>query len=189
MKQRFSSGFTLIEMLVAVAIMVLLAGLAVPNYRKFSARSRQQEARGSLSAVYTAERTFYTEQSTFSACLRYIGYNPVELSRSYAVGFPAYTGSANLCGTSGTQSCLAYAFDYSGVADPSSICSSPGDTAFAETIRANPQAALISVPTAGTAPTKFTFTASAMGNVSPDLKTDQWTINESKIMINTVNGI
>ena len=164
-----------------------MAAIAVPNYRKFSARSKQQEARGSLSAIYTAERTFYTEESTFSACLAYIGYNPVEKARNYSTGFPAYSGSVNQCGASGSQSCLAYSYDFS--LNAVDICISPTDISYPETIKSNSSFVMLSVPGVGTPPSKFNFTAGASGNISPDLKTDEWTIDEGKNLINTTNGI
>lgn len=82
-------GFTLVELMVVVAIIGLLSAVAIPNFQKYQARSKTAEAKLQLSAIYTAEASFFADYNIYHTCLNYMGYNPKEESNSryYTVGF------------------------------------------------------------------------------------------------------
>lgn len=84
-----SAGFSLVELMIVVAIIGLLSAIAIPNFQKFQARSRTTEAKLQLAAVYTAEESFYSTFHIYHTCLNYMGYDPTEFknTRFYAVGF------------------------------------------------------------------------------------------------------
>jgi prepilin-type N-terminal cleavage/methylation domain-containing protein len=69
-------AFTLIELMIVVAIIGLLAALAIPNFMKFQARSRQAEVRSGLRAVFTAEKSYYGNQQTYYDEFDVIGFEP-----------------------------------------------------------------------------------------------------------------
>ena len=56
------SGFTIIELMVAVAIVGVLATIAIPTYRSYEANAKKAEATTSLSSAFLAEKSFYTDQ-------------------------------------------------------------------------------------------------------------------------------
>lgn len=82
-------GFTLVELMVVVAIIGVLSAVAVPNFQKYQAKSKTSEAKLQLSAAYTAEQSFFSDFDTYHTCLKFMGYNPMNesLQRFYAVGF------------------------------------------------------------------------------------------------------
>lgn len=69
-------AFTLIELMIVVAIIGLLAALAIPNFMKFQARSRQAEVRSGLRAVFTAQKSYYGNQQTYYDEFDVIGFEP-----------------------------------------------------------------------------------------------------------------
>src|ERR1700730_14133065 len=85
---RNNKGFSLVELMVVVAIIGILAAIAVPNYQRFTAKSKQTEAKSNLSAIYSAERAFYAEWQTFQGGFATIGYQPTGSLR-YQHGFTA----------------------------------------------------------------------------------------------------
>ena len=65
MKRILSKGFTLIELMIVVAIIGILAAIAIPNFSKFQARAKQSEAKANLKAIYTAKQTNFGSEDTF----------------------------------------------------------------------------------------------------------------------------
>lgn len=90
MRNQFKEhGFTLVELMVVVAIIGLLSAVAIPNFQKYQARSKQTEAKLQLASIYTSEASFFADYTVYASCLNYMGYNPSEeiTSRYYATGF------------------------------------------------------------------------------------------------------
>lgn len=65
MKRRMQAGFTLIELMIVVAIIGILAAIAVPNFMKFQARSRQSEAKTNLGSWSTGAKAYFAEYNTY----------------------------------------------------------------------------------------------------------------------------
>jgi type IV pilus assembly protein PilA len=76
-------GFTLIELMIVVAIIGILAAIAIPNFIRFQARSKQSEAKADLKSLFTAERAFYQEKDRYSIYVNEIGFSPERGNRYY----------------------------------------------------------------------------------------------------------
>jgi type IV pilus assembly protein PilE len=62
-------GFTLIEMLITIAIIGILAGVALPMYNDYLTRGRLAEAYSELSSMRAKLEQFYLDNRTYSgAC-------------------------------------------------------------------------------------------------------------------------
>ena len=64
-RKRFH-GFSLMEVMIVVFIIGILAALAYPNLEKYLKRARQTEAKTNLSAIYTAQKIYFTLNQSYA---------------------------------------------------------------------------------------------------------------------------
>ena len=58
-------AFTLIELMIVVAIIGILAAIAIPNYAKFTCRAKQSEAKSALRTLHVAEEAYRSEYTDY----------------------------------------------------------------------------------------------------------------------------
>ncbi len=64
-KMKKREGFTLIELMIVVAIIGILAAIAIPNFLKFQLRAKSGEGKLNLSGIRTAQESYFAETGTF----------------------------------------------------------------------------------------------------------------------------
>jgi type IV pilus assembly protein PilA len=62
---RKQEGFTLIELMIVVAIIGILAAIAIPNFLQYQMKSRQSEAKTNLMAIKTSEVSWQGERGCY----------------------------------------------------------------------------------------------------------------------------
>ena len=150
-KQR-EGGFTLIELMIVVAIIGILAAIAIPNFLRYQARSRQTEAKTNLGAIFVAETSYFGEQSNYGDFTQ-VGYGLAGATNRYTYRVGAGTAPDALIQTM------------------QPIAGSLGPCATAAVAHG------ITVAAAGVAPG---FTATAAGQLDNDTALDQWYVNDIK---------
>jgi prepilin-type N-terminal cleavage/methylation domain-containing protein len=165
-------GFSLIELMIVVAIIGILATIAVPNFNRMQAKAKQSEAKGLLSNVYTAEKTFFGEWSIYYASFADIGFTP-EGRSNYHIGFAA----------AGAPPALPFVASTGAGAGCPSTPACGTIPSFLPTAAADPSLTGATTP-AGQADWVAAATAKLLNNGL----IDTWTINQDKVIKNNVNG-
>jgi type IV pilus assembly protein PilA len=72
-----NKGFTLIELMIVVAIIAILAALAIPNFLSFVVKTRRTEVKSNLEAIYKAQTSYFGEKDLYSNSFVEIRWVPV----------------------------------------------------------------------------------------------------------------
>jgi type IV pilus assembly protein PilE len=83
-------GFTLIELMVTVAVIAILAGIAYPSYTNQVRKSRRTEAKTALLDIAGREERLYTTNHTYSSTPSDLGYSVTPDSTPMTVGSGYY---------------------------------------------------------------------------------------------------
>lgn len=66
--RKSARGFTLVELMVVVALMGVLAALAIPNYLYMQLRSKRAELPVNIDGIRHAEKSYEAEYDVFTSC-------------------------------------------------------------------------------------------------------------------------
>jgi len=74
-------GFTLIELMIVVAIIGILATLATSAFLTYQAKAKQAEAKINLAAIGLSAQAYFTEHDTYVTSLSSLGWTPNLVTR------------------------------------------------------------------------------------------------------------
>ena len=169
-----------------VAIIGVLSSIAIQNYVRYSAKSKQSESKLSLASVYSLEKSFHAEYGSYIPDLEAIGWN--KSGQTGPQGFKVYYATGWLC-------CTAWAGSVTGFAlgtYTASICQGPqnlqGDQSSCQnlctTVGYLPD--LNSAPNSGSDPQGFDV--GSAGLIVSGRNCDVWRINHLKRLQNITLG-
>jgi type IV pilus assembly protein PilA len=116
-------GFSLIELLIVVAIILIIAAIAIPNLLKSKMAANESSAVGSI-------RTINTGEVTYAAGCPNVGYTPDLLSLNTGGGCPSGLNIIDNVLATGTKSGYVFAYatpgpDASGITNLYTITATP----------------------------------------------------------------
>ncbi len=196
MRPSWKAGFTLVELLIVVAIIGVLSTIGVPTYRRMIQKSKKAEAVQYLGALYTTESAFLAEFGNYGSNLLGIGFEVEGLqtnnshSGRYAVGFPFGNCYAAILtvpalitpqGIRLNQIFPGYYQTFQTVFVPQAHVGST--TAFCRNASMSGASNLFIATASGVISPKFA------GDSSTSSEVDQWTMNQDRTLSNVVDGI
>jgi len=128
LEQSAMSGFTLIELMIAVVIVAILAVLALPSYAEFVKRGTRADAQAFLMEISLRQQQRLVDRREYASTIADLGLAlPRSLTGKYTVSMsapaavpPTFTISAAPQGAQTTERCGTLTLDSAGQRSPSS---------------------------------------------------------------------
>lgn len=100
--KKSNEGFTLVELMVVVAIIGILSAVAIPNFKSYQAKAKTSEAKLQLASIYQAETSLQADYDAFATCLDFAGYSGPKENNYYAIGFGGSGGDSTVVANGGS---------------------------------------------------------------------------------------
>jgi type IV pilus assembly protein PilE len=90
-----SRGFTLIELMITVAIVAVLAAIAYPSYMDYVRKGKRAMAQAALMEIVSKEQTYLLDRRVYTNDVTLLNYSlPAEIANDYDITFPGFNAAA-----------------------------------------------------------------------------------------------
>ena len=94
MPRKLQTGFTLVELIIVVAIISILASIAIPAYNGYVETSKRSDAQASLMALAIAQEKYRASNPTYTTVIGELnGVSSASESGYYALAVTAASGA------------------------------------------------------------------------------------------------
>lgn len=202
-----NKGFTLVELMVVVAIIGILAAVAIPNFKSYQAKAKTSDAKIQLSALFMAESSFYADANTYATCIANMGYSQAS-ETFYSIGFETASALAAANDNNGNGvneldsapgvDCDQTALSYAATKGAGGVQTTVADLAsgqfptyvgtYIASLAVAPAAPIATLSSDGNM-----YVAGAIGYIDPShvaatTDADSWVINQDKTLVNIMKG-
>jgi type IV pilus assembly protein PilE len=103
---KHQDGFTLIEMMITVAIVGILAAIAYPSYTANVQKSRRSDAQVALMEITQRQESYFLRNRSYANSVTQLGYSSASPDGQYTMSIDP--PSATCTGIAGANACASY---------------------------------------------------------------------------------
>jgi len=129
-------AFTLIELMIALAVLAILATIAIPSYRSYVLRTQRTDARAALLRLQANEEKFFLQNNAYTDSLPALGMTETSEHGLYrtaitltagGMGYTALTTAVPGLGQDDDIKCASFSIDQSGTSSATGSATNPGE--------------------------------------------------------------
>ncbi|HEC04693.1 MAG TPA: type IV pilin protein [Thiothrix sp.] len=107
-KNKKASGFTLIELMIVVAIVGILSSIAYPSYTKYVQKSKRTEAMVALMQAAQQQEKFFSQNLRYAPSATALGVNTSTENGLYTISITGKKSDGTTCDNTTANACISF---------------------------------------------------------------------------------